>query len=396
MAINATTGSYTPTDTVALYHDSYGGITHSLSGKVPGSYHYKKSVGEDIKDYHKKIRNGELLPVTNWTQYEITNNVGISINDTRRIVNGVHNGSGTLLNDVFYDAAHTVPYRGLGHHDILTPEALDSFIDVNRFGPNVVDRAVIKLTVAKHDTLTSIAELGKTVNLFRNAGKSLGKLLQDNSPKRWADLWLEGRYGWRTLQYELDSVENALRHIDKSSPFWRAVVGSFEDVNYNHESTYKTFNTDYTYKSLVQGNVSYRGIAVGQRKPPSFGFNIPKTAWELVPFSFVVDWFVNVGDTIDLFAGHMATQGQYVSGLGVQADLSLQYDLSNKIPTPTSSNWYNWNSSYSSTATGSVTKRLPFAVTFTPQLNVNLDAYKVADLTALVVQQISKPRRGRR
>ena len=35
----------------------------------------------------------------------------------------------------------------------------------------------------------------------------------------------------------------------------------------------------------------------------NMSLNIARTAWELVPLSFVVDWFVNIGDTITAFTG---------------------------------------------------------------------------------------------
>lgn len=53
-----------------------------------------------------------------------------------------------------------------------------------------------------------------------------------------------------------------------------------------------------TMESQLVYRVTYNTDGVAARLAP-YGLTNPLlTAWELVPFSFVADWFVNVGDTI--------------------------------------------------------------------------------------------------
>lgn len=118
-----------------------------------------------------------------------------------------------------------------------------------------------------------------------------------------AQCWLEARLGWRPFLMELDALRKELeegrfserytargqssRTDDTSQSIDRNTSGIITSHVESHQTTY-----------TVRAGILYEGShSITQR----MGFDwsaVPVTAWELIPFSFVVDWFVNLGDYI--------------------------------------------------------------------------------------------------
>lgn len=128
-------------------------------------------------------------------------------------------------------------------------------------------------------------------------------------------LWCELRFGWGPFLETLSGIYDAAKRTDlnKTSRFtYRAM----EEVSFNETKT-GTFNESYSWDGLVYSNQPYfqndeefswrstfrAGIlleqsisfadAVGLRASA-----IPYAAWDLVPYSFIVDRFFNIGNWI--------------------------------------------------------------------------------------------------
>lgn len=121
--------------------------------------------------------------------------------------------------------------------------------------------------------------------------------------KSLADNWLEYHFGWEPLVKDIGaSLEIA---IDPYFP--KKVRASGRDV-YNRRGyniTSPSGNTSYRRKEVYTiDDVCSMGAYVSVRNPnvallSQLGFINPlSVAWELVPFSFVVDWFGNVGQVL--------------------------------------------------------------------------------------------------
>lgn len=142
---------------------------------------------------------------------------------------------------------------------------------------------------------------GSTKNrVARN--RTTGESLRDGRNAA-ANCWLEARFGWRPFLMEMESILDTLRYGDfgdrkTSRAKQERVVQSTQSYTgvHAHIETDFTENIKSYYK--VRSGIMYQF----QNTPQSdFGFrwsDVPISAWELIPFSFVVDWFVNVGDYI--------------------------------------------------------------------------------------------------
>lgn len=152
---------------------------------------------------------------------------------------------------------------------------------------------------------------------FRTFGRTWERLMGHSFKTQWKSipsLWLEWRYGWSPLVSDIHGSLKAIDDADKGSyARYRVTTRAschLENVVEDH----------YTWNSVVAGPVTFRIVGddrftrhtqykvrydftlqnVEYRTLAACGVTDPlSTAWELIPFSFVVDWFWNVGSYLD-------------------------------------------------------------------------------------------------
>lgn len=126
--------------------------------------------------------------------------------------------------------------------------------------------------------------------------------------KEVSDLWMEYRYGIMPIVY---SVHDALELLDKQKAIYRTERGKriIELSKFN-----PSVPREACFFENLNGTITIRGTgkAMGSvegalRAFDQISINPFKTAWELIPYSFVVDWFVNVGDFIDAHLGSLVS-----------------------------------------------------------------------------------------
>jgi hypothetical protein len=366
----------TPTMNVVGY-DDYG-LNHNkmYDATCPVSHHYSEFVGWDIPNFHKRRRLGEMLPHTPW--YQLTFDVSFP----EGVWDYQYTSSGNLH--------HNYILNGAASHTFSIPNLATERANMEALVPLTYDKYVQEAAAAiyssNYDLLTFVAELADVRHLFKETAK---KLINLKLPKNWrqhSSEWLSFRYGWRTLLYDIKNIEEMIANLDERrtrlSERRGNTISSFTTTQVDAEWPYFTNQNINTVESVVKVTGSVNADIVLQ----AVQLNLFVTAWEKIPFSFVIDWFLRVGVWINA-ASFLVFETRYACSKG--------YHIKRVV---------NFSEHFGAAKTGYVdgkiernrrvetklTVRTPCVVPVTPHLSWKLDGFKVLDLMTLVIQRFRR------
>jgi len=136
------------------------------------------------------------------------------------------------------------------------------------------------------------------------------------SAKNASSLWLELQYGWVPLLKDAEGAAQSLSHA-LNAPFlkrYRAKVRKEENVNQS-----RPFLGQGMVGSFLGSKKHERSIiAYIRENPPSLAAQLglldPElVAWELLPFSFVADWFIPIGQYMETRAQASRLTGTFIT-----------------------------------------------------------------------------------
>lgn len=219
---------------------------------------------------------------------------------------------------------------------------------------------------SRSNLIVSAVEVGKTIKMLRNPFnlvKDVKKLkiprkavLRDLT-KRSASAWLEWRYGWSNLIADTIAIasvmdeaaahrEYLLKYVGKDRPIHsREIVEETIDAPY-HTSTYLSYMplVEMIPRNLRVKRTAVFGCAVLNESLSNvfdypalikqrLGVNkIAEAVWDLVPFSFVVDWFVNVQKIMGIDPTLWARHDIRYLGHSVKTEVCIDIDFRCSFP----------------------------------------------------------------
>lgn len=217
------------------------------------------------------------------------------------------------------------------------------------------------------------------------------KSLKRRPLKSAADALLEYRFGWAPL---VKDVSNAVGTLTRGLPSF-LVKGTASGKGSWSNNPVKTgsgglhvveeHSLQYVCHWLLRARV--RGFDPNLSLANELGLVNPvSVAWELVPFSFVVDYFVNVGEYLngftDLFGYEFAEQSRSIKQLGYSTDSATWWWDSNTFRN-------NWTLQADRVEIQRLAGTFP-GPSLTPRISVSLPAWRAATSVALLVQQLRR------
>lgn len=184
----------------------------------------------------------------------------------------------------------------------------------------LLQKSLAQAKTPSWDVGTFAAEFSKTLDLVVNFRKRLLKTMSDvmssktyktrarRSLTAFSDTWLEYRYGWRLLAYDIEEVNSSLTKLQegvKSLGIRRVTSHGVNTITNSTSSSRAggipgaggpwdmTVSTVFRTESHTRSGLGIEGVA------RDLAFIDPLvTGWEIIPWSFILDWFFNLGDMI--------------------------------------------------------------------------------------------------
>jgi hypothetical protein len=239
-----------------------------------------------------------------WSRQRRPYNLALDYQLTKQLVLDWHNpGNGNqLLMASCYDAGN---FFGSLYNDTYN-DVYKKFVaqlgDSSQWGVNLAEYGQSISMIVKR--ATQLRRFTKKLNHFDFPGAAnelgLGSVPKGvrRKSKALADNWLEYHFGWEPLVKDIGSAIDVLQ---RPPPKKKKVVAKSQRVfpNVDHPSGSSPVWTEevYTMKVRLSADISVSNPNLYMANQLGF-VNPLSIAWELVPFSFVVDWFGNVGDVL--------------------------------------------------------------------------------------------------
>ena len=299
-------------------------------------------------------------------------------------------------------------------------------------GPSIAEQqqlAIAAVANARQDLLdgmTFLAELEKTVDMFKSCVNrytqrllvveknarvayrtlkrgSFGTVSSLSFADCFASTWMEYRYGWTPLSYDVTALYKQLLELE--ALFHRVRKSSDAPVETVSETLSRVSGTGYTFGTTTLGGYypwscesttgseySVRATALLELTN-SFRVTCDPllTAVELIPYSWMADWFLNIGDLLRTFSPF---------ALGELKSCSVTSKRTNYVrarlvpPALTTGFTLDSHTAAKGAVEFSQTHRVPITPEITFDLKAELSVYRLLDALSLVIGKSSRMMRA--
>jgi hypothetical protein len=177
------------------------------------------------------------------------------------------------------------------------------------------------------DISVAIAESHQTNKMLKSIHKA-ERYISGFGPRRWANEWLEYKYGWKPLLSDVYDAANELIAVNNIHTIFKGKAhshiyprfaisspGSVDVSSTGYETLYQVktnikaeaWNSVHLEVELALPNSAARAARWSSLNPVSI-------AWELTPYSFVVDWFLDIGSYLRDLESSWLYQSMFKSG----------------------------------------------------------------------------------
>lgn len=394
--------TYRSAPVIQNVYDNLGNVTSTYQWSPGGKVGTKDLIRDEVTPgYRKKRAKGEI----------IMNPVYIS-KESFDATTGGHIQVGPGLNYT----GHVTIDGDIGA-DVAGSAGITFSQDTTRLSAIALTKAYSAMNSCQIMSGEILSDFGKTLSMLRRpfsgAIDLLGKMRSYrtwlkkrksyNEIKAISQTWLEYRYGWKPLVMDGIEAINLTEKVKRrhESGFQVARGGASNarsasrSVNTNiYSGTYTAVGTATANEELaVSAGVLFSPLSttMSEAMSQALGLNarsIPSTVWEIIPFSFVADWFVNVGPWLEAVVPRPDVR---VRSSWVTIVYNYDYQLfSGKLSRTYLGQTYTGSYNGYRYKANSVTRSIDPALSFTPSLLVKpLSMNQTIDALALSVGKIT-------
>lgn len=283
-----------------------------------------------------------------------------------------------------------------------------SSIDVDRLKDIAVTSAWSKMDRSEIAALATAAEgretIGSLISIMKrvvNVTRAIRKLnvralKKEIKPKELANRYLEARYALRPMYYDAKGVmaawyQAAVPTRQTYRGYATDSVTSIANDQVLYQSQYSKIVGTKTVSRTVEVRSGVLAKVEDVSRAMAWGLDQPFEAiWELIPYSFIVDWFFNVGKTIASWTPNVGLKE--LASWCVVNDTTLQSITGTGIPLYPNTNILYRElefSGYRSRSVSSKTRIVSPTRSFVPSFTVRLDALKLLDLVLIAKNHVS-------
>lgn len=383
-----------------------GALQSSTETPFLSSRDYSCMIDSVTPDYKKRSARGEII--LNPMSYEVLNySSGALEFDYSMVASGDipcsgHMGvisaeigfepflpdNGGLFSDMFTEfessrnSAIATAWSNVDESAILVAASLGELPETVRWMASLTSRFISLLRKLKKKKMRYLTEFAR------------GEITRKQMTDKISDLWLEMRYAFRPLLFDMKQAAEAFeKELDTSLRF---TARGFSDDSSSSTNQYID-NTGYanyvksvktTKRYTARAGVLYQITGDANSVVTIWGLDQPfEVVWELTPFSFIVDWFLNIGDVISAWSKNasLTVLGSWVSEQILMDEFFTAVNVTADEETPPYEEFAVSQISLPDTQCGRIFKRrviTPDRPTF-PSIAVNLDVAKILDLALI-------------
>lgn len=284
----------------------------------------------------------------------------------------------------------------------VTLAEMNKTIDMFHAGSKMTYDLVNRLD---HFPLPDVRELARLrIKDIKSIAKSVGR----KTPGRLRELcamWLGYRYGIMATYYDASSWLDAGKAVgtNRRARFMTTGSSSYRPADVTSVVT-GSWSTNVETTSLARETKTSAGVLINTvlatEAYESFGaLNVLSTAWELVPYSFVIDWFTDIGKRLMVFEGKSVSRPVIGSWVTHRSQLYRSKSFSASDLTTVSGNTRRIGLNMSTancavTETCELVQRLANpSVAVLPTFNVRLNISRVLDGVSLLAVASTKMKR---
>lgn len=388
-------------NSAAVQSTVYGRTGHDFV--VKGTSSKSRILLESITDevtpgYFKMSREGKVLPVNPFTRTKET--LEFTLDGKLRANHTGNPGAYT------YGLDGNMCFSGFGGCGGNFPSipALPSFQGVTQ-GNIASIEAVANARRQAWDVLTFAAEFRESVKMFRKLTGTLIKRIfavitrgPGGKAKTFADQWMEYRYGYMPVVYDIEDMQAAIKSLNdlvhrlRGFGYTEAILSSSSTTGWGNGVICDTGGYGggwlHEINKLTQVSRSYHASALIElHTAAAVSFDPVVTAYEIMPYSWMLDWVFNVGSALTAFSPF--AQGDLVAS-SVTERLTSSITM---VSTKPSDTWYVKVKEFSSDSlvfSKESKMRHKYEPTFELGIDFSMNTKKSFDLLALSMGRITK------